>query len=339
MFKIDQHIEHLLLNHSCVIVPGFGGFVVHNMPARFDKSDGTMLPPCTTVGFNPQLILNDSLLIQSYIETYDMSYPEAQREVEQEVNKLRELISANGSFEIHSVGTLSLNTEGNYEFEPCQAGILVPRYYGLSGINTIDEETFLISQDISNTYEDESEDENTFSHTVSTFKKVAVACLAVLIIAAIPFLAHNNQAQQMFSSIDISFLTKLIPNTEVKSEKPTVIEAQKTATAPIKAKSIKSTQEPTIEKAAEQVPAETPNEEFTGPSYTVVLAAQVSQKNAEIYVDKLTKEGLKDLRIIGEGKSRKVVMGTFKTEEEAQNQRRALANNEEFSTVWVLTIK
>ena len=33
MIELAQHIEALLLENDCVIVPGFGGFVAHYAPA------------------------------------------------------------------------------------------------------------------------------------------------------------------------------------------------------------------------------------------------------------------------------------------------------------------
>lgn len=137
MFEIDRHIESLLLKHSCVIVPGFGGFMAHHISARYDETDGMMLPPMRTVGFNPQLTLNDSLLVQSYIETYDISYPEALRQIESEVAEMKMLLENEGCFDICSIGRISINECGQYEFEPCQAGILTPELYGLPGVETV----------------------------------------------------------------------------------------------------------------------------------------------------------------------------------------------------------
>ena len=78
VIELDRHIEILLLDNDCVIVPGFGGFVAHHVEARYDKSDNSFLPPLRSLGFNPHLKnINDSLLAQSYVEAYDISYPEA----------------------------------------------------------------------------------------------------------------------------------------------------------------------------------------------------------------------------------------------------------------------
>ena len=132
MIELDRHIEILLLSNDCVIVPGLGGFMAHHVDARYDEEDASFLPPLRTLGFNPQLKMNDSLLVQSYIEAYDISYPEALRRIESEVDELRQHLETNGRFELNDLGVLQLNDEGNMEFEPCEAGILTPDLYGLS---------------------------------------------------------------------------------------------------------------------------------------------------------------------------------------------------------------
>lgn len=57
MIELAQHIEVLLLENDCVIVPGFGGFVAHYAPATHVKEESLFLPPTRTIGFNPQLKL------------------------------------------------------------------------------------------------------------------------------------------------------------------------------------------------------------------------------------------------------------------------------------------
>ena len=131
MIEIDRHIEILLLSNDCVIVPGLGGFMAHHVEARYDEEEQRYLPPLRTLGFNPLLKLNDSLLAQSYIEAYDISYPEATRRIEEEVDELKQHLCNEGEYELKGIGTLRINDEGNYIFEPCEAGILTPDLYGL----------------------------------------------------------------------------------------------------------------------------------------------------------------------------------------------------------------
>ena len=132
MIEIERHIEILLLDNDCVIVPGLGGFTAHHVEARFDEADGVFVPPLRTLGFNAQLKINDSLLAQSYVEAYDISYPEALRKIESEVEELRQRLANDGYYELTDIGVLEINEDGNIEFTPCEAGILTPSLYGLS---------------------------------------------------------------------------------------------------------------------------------------------------------------------------------------------------------------
>lgn len=133
MIEIERHIEILLLRNDCVIVPGLGGFLTHHIDAKYDDRDNMFLPPLRTLGFNPKLTMNDSLLAQSYVEAYDISYPEAVKRIEEEINEIRQHIEINGQYELNDIGKLFLNSDGNMEFKPCEAGILTPELYGLDG--------------------------------------------------------------------------------------------------------------------------------------------------------------------------------------------------------------
>ena len=108
--------------------------MAHNISARYEEQEHLFLPPLRTLGFNPQLSINDSLLVQSYIEAYDISYPEALQRIEDEVGELKQHLQNEGSYELNDIGTLALNEDGNYVFTPCEAGILTPALYGLSSV-------------------------------------------------------------------------------------------------------------------------------------------------------------------------------------------------------------
>ena len=109
----------------------------HHVDARYDGRDSMFLPPLRTIGFNPQLQMNDSLLALSYVEAYDISYPEALNRIADEVTEMRQTLENSGKFELNDIGTIILNEDGNYTFEPCEAGILTPELYGLGGLNML----------------------------------------------------------------------------------------------------------------------------------------------------------------------------------------------------------
>ena len=68
MIELAKHIEVLLLENDCVIVPGLGGFIAHYRSCVYNEDTGEFCPPARTIGFNPQLVMNDGLLVQSYMQ-------------------------------------------------------------------------------------------------------------------------------------------------------------------------------------------------------------------------------------------------------------------------------
>ena len=43
MIELAKHIEILLLDNDCVIVPEFGGFMAHHVNSVYDEEDGLFL--------------------------------------------------------------------------------------------------------------------------------------------------------------------------------------------------------------------------------------------------------------------------------------------------------
>lgn len=135
MIELARHIEILLLENDCVIIPDFGGFIAHYQPARYVKEENLYLPPVRTIGFNPQLTINDGLLVQSYMQAHHTDFPDATRMIEKEVAGLKEQLYQNGCAEMHGIGVLHYNIHSTYEFHPNEDGALSPALYGLSSFS------------------------------------------------------------------------------------------------------------------------------------------------------------------------------------------------------------
>ena len=131
MIELTKHIEILLLENDCVIVPGLGGFIAHHQPAHYEEDEGVFLPPTRTVGFNPQLTMNDGLLTQAYMQTYHTDFPDASRKIAQKVNELKEILYSEGVVEMPGIGVLHYTLYHTYEFHPQESGVLSPALYGL----------------------------------------------------------------------------------------------------------------------------------------------------------------------------------------------------------------
>ena len=131
MIELAQHIEVLLLENDCVIVPGLGGFVAHYTPAMRVAEENVFLPPTRIIGFNPQLKMNDGLLVQSYMAVYDTDFSDATRIVEKEVAHIFTALHEEGKVDLPNIGELRYSIHGIYDFAPYDHKITTPYLYGL----------------------------------------------------------------------------------------------------------------------------------------------------------------------------------------------------------------
>lgn len=340
MIELDRHLEILLLSNDCVIVPDFGGFMAHHVDARRDGADGMFLPPARTIGFNPKLIINDSLLAQSYVECYDISYPEALRRIVDEVRELRQHIENDGYYDLHGIGVISLNSEGRYEFEPCEAGLLTPSLYGLSGFEvlslreldaerkaqgriTVDETGSTTGSGVvvalSEQQEEEGDETAPGQRMVVLWRTVAAACVAALIFLLFPSPLDNNQKLLTAGAINVDLLQKVLPENEVVG-------------VGVKADGVNKEVE-----VAEPVVGEKDNApQKPQEGFVIVLASRVAKANAQAYVESLHKRGYQEARVISNSRNTKVVYGFYNSQAQAYESLYDLRKVGEFNEAWVM---
>lgn len=331
VIELERHIEILLLSNDCVIVPDFGGFMAHHADARFDERDNMFIPPLRTIGFNPTLRMNDSLLAQSYVEAYDTSYPDAVKKIADEVREIKERIENEGVYELHNIGTISLNSDGNYVFEPCEAGILTPCLYGLGSfefkpLSLQKAETKQIKEKTAIAPEgnNSSKDEKTISIRLSVLRNIAAACIAIIAFLLIPSPLDNQDLTTAGSGIDTRMLDRIMPKDIVKG------------TAEIKKIDIKKSCDSIA--ATKMQPAKEKAKTYEKDAYVIVLASKVSKKNAENYVCLLKKQGHKEARAVSKNNVNRVVYGNYNSQQDANNALRNLRDNEAFKDGWVMKL-
>ena len=72
--------------------------------------------------------------------------------------------------------------------------------------------------------------------------------------------------------------------------------------------------------------------------YCIVLASQVSKRNAELFIERLKEKGLDSAEICTTNKTqiiRRVICGNFQTQEEAYQALRKIHKDEELKDAWV----
>src|SRR5690554_1392914 len=103
MNRLISHIEFLLHEYNCVIIPGFGGFVVNPIHTRRENGNVFNAPSCELV-FNRDLTYNDGLMAQSYMKTYDLSFESATLEIQNGVRELKHRLHDRRHLELGQLG-------------------------------------------------------------------------------------------------------------------------------------------------------------------------------------------------------------------------------------------
>lgn len=335
VIQIERHIEILLLSNDCVIVPGFGAFVSHHVDARYDE-DGSFVPPIRTLGFNPQLTINDSLLVQSYVETYDMSYPEALRNIEDEVEELKQHLETKGEYMFNNIGLLRMNGEGHLLFEPCEAGILTPAYYGLGAFQmpTLLSATASNEESAENAAHRMAPDQRKPDSEVIYIKMSWLRNAVAVAAALIAFLMISTPVSNSFDKPE-THQSSIIP---MATSRPNTRAAVSAEQQPETVANVVTENEQAMPAADD---AAVTDEQLVIADFSIVMASHVSERNANLFVEQLKAEGYNDARVwVNQNRVRRVVYGSYASEEDAESTLRQLRGESKlFKNSWITEIK
>ncbi len=99
-------LEELLRKHSCVVLPGFGGWVTRRRPARIVGQPPMAYPPTLEVAFNAQLVQQDGLLVHAYAARMGCSFAEAAEAVSAETKRWKASLDRGETLVVGRLGKL-----------------------------------------------------------------------------------------------------------------------------------------------------------------------------------------------------------------------------------------
>lgn len=363
MISLARHIELLLLDHDCVIVPGLGGFIANHADAQYAGGEEHLfLPPYRTIGFNQQLQVNDGLLVQSYMTAYDTSYPSANLQMEKDLEKMMYELEMRGEYELENIGTLKKGLNQNISFIAPETGALTPSLYGLYSYEMKSLQHVIKEKDIQRTLQNAAsmhiakKDDELEQIDTTPRKDVVIhfnrhwidfgisAAAAVLLFFCFSYLTMkgvNKGSDTVVAAFPAIDKVTAKPTPAVKTAETHKATIKKTGIAQPTKIQTKST--PTL---SADVPAQTQQKiETTAPAkvnkgkFTIVLATYVSQDNAERYINTLAKDGFDQARYVKNGKVSRILYSNYADEVAAQQALMSLRKqSSEFSEAWILEL-
>lgn len=370
MIELAQHIEALLLENDCVIVPELGGFVAHYTPAMRVAEENIFLPPTRIIGFNPQLKMNDGLLVQSYMAVYGTSFPDATKIVDKEVDELFAVLHEEGKVDLPNVGELRYSIHDTYDFVPYDNKITTPYLYGLDSFEM--KELSALAQPaaekvIPAVAEKKRTFEIRFNRSYLTNAVAMIAVIALFFFLSTPIenteVIEGNYAQllpgELFEKIESRSLaiTPIVirqkaetskasaQSKPAQSKKKTVVPVavrevkvgKSNAPAPVPAAQPKNTAEASSPAVAPKSETKTtPSPAATSKAYHIIIASVGTEKDAEVMAKQLIEKGFSSAKaVIGDGKMR-VSIESCNTEVEAYQALNKIRQSEAYQNAWVL---
>ena len=362
MIELTKHIEILLLDNDCVIVPDLGGFIAHYQPAHFEEEENLFIPPMRTIGFNPQLTMNDGMLAQSYMQAYHTDFADAVRMIADEVEKLKEYLYKEGMISLSGIGELYYTIRETYEFHPIPNGILSPSLYALDtfsiaplGPEIIEEEPLLVEKPTNEILPEQKE-----YRIPQWWSHVAAVVVAFVLFFSFSIPVENTYVDNgYYASLGTDCLFDAIRShsmatTLVASESETMQSRKSSSIVPVAVK-VEKVANPSpapvrVEKKAEPKPevkqkevrkeSELPKTQVTKKNkYHSIVASLTTQADAQRILQEYNAQGYKDASILSSKGRFRISLCSYGDKTAAYQKLGDLKNVDAFKNAWMLTSK
>ena len=355
MNDLARHIEALLVDNDCVIVPGLGGFIIHYTPAVWMEKDNMFLPPTRMIGFNARLKVNDGLLVQSYMTAHHVDFAKATKLVEKDADELLSLLHTEGKVTLGNIGQLHLSIHNTLEFIPDTNPLCAPAFYGLEsfGIRKLQKPAKKVAPAPRLAPVDVPRPHKPVTPRIqwrekAAFLSNAVAVVAIIILCfalSIPVenteVVKGNYAQLL--PTDAFCLMKqqslaITPLVEKKEAAPTKPKAEsKAAEVKLPARKV---EKPAAKKPAAPKPVARTTKTVASPRmYHIIIASVGTTKDAENMARSLRNKGFANAKaIIGGGKMR-VCIDSYASEAEAYSALNRFRKDKNYQNAWILKKK
>ena len=324
MENLIRHITKLLSRHNCVILPGVGAFLAHKVPAMYLTKEQVFMPPRRELGFNPNVVVDDALLLSEYVSAENTTYENAEKRLSRDVASLRRVLSSKGVCCFGELGTFHMDINGAISFVPKENAIDDPENYGfeplsLPLLSQCKERTIVIKQ-----------------RELSRYIAIAAAViLAFFFVTPISDNAYEKNMQASIAQITAKAPAMVEKTNDIKEYMISPI--TDTVTENIYTSSVNSVQEAETVKEAvvEEVAKEV--EEVIAPqkTYSIIVASSPNAKNAELAIKELSRKMKANYTIVIGGGRHRISAGDFDNINEANETLAVIKNT--FHDAWVFT--
>ncbi|MBQ3781080.1 MAG: SPOR domain-containing protein [Bacteroidaceae bacterium] len=341
---LARHIEALLLQHDCVVVPGFGGFITNYVEAQPEQQEATTVfyPPYRVVRFNQSLQQSDGLLVGSYMTAYDAAFPAAERQMQKDVDEMVGRLALTGRYELDHIGLLRMDLSHHITLESAESGLTTPSFYGLSTLEMASAEAVEAERKLKEAIElttlvpvvtepaNEEEDNDTVTISIRRrWVDVAISAAAAVLLFFLFSYPMMNEP-----SADDVVVAGAQPTTVTKQN--ATQQAAQPAETPVATAHAEAEETAEVAEQPDVQPAQEQETATTEAAFSIVLASYVAEPNSLEYIEQLAKAGFKEGRFERTGKVNRVLYGRYASADAANKALKALKEQSgEFREAWV----
>ena len=355
MKNLARHIELLLRNNDCVILPGFGGFIAQVVPAYYVSEEHLYYPPSRSISFNASITINDGLLAQSYMRSYQIDYGRATYMVDMDIEDLRCTLEEEGKVTLPHIGTITQDINQSLQFFPEQAALPSPKHFGL-GSFFIQELSQLQATETKSVEKPQSIITHTKKtvdlHISKSFIRQVMSTAAILLLLLMVSLPIGHQ-----KPTDIASLQLLTPtNFQQEEEFTSIVEETSISTADVAqnvpvveisqtipvAEVATNIEEPTTTHYLPSVSTEKQTQQTTAvntKTYHIIVASLPSTRGAEDELSKYASQGYPNASIVERDNRVRISLVQFTDKGEANEYLQTLRQNSAFQNAWLLAIQ
>ena len=279
------------------------------------------MPPHRELGFNPNVMVDDALLLSEYVTAENTTYDKAEKNLSRDIASLRRVLSSKGVCCFGELGTFHMNINGEISFVPNENAIDDPENYGLEPLaipllSQCQEKTIVIKQ-------------RDFSRYIAV---AAAVILAFFFVMPVSDSAYEQSMQASIAKLAVKApaVEEIVVEQEAYSISPiadTVTENIYTEPQEIVAEVTETVvEEPMPEVLEEVVPQNT---------YSIIVASLPNAQKAQLAITELSRKMKTEYTVVvGDGRHR-ISVADYSSEAEANEALSAIQST--FPDAWVLT--
>ena len=304
-----------------MILPGIGAFLAHKVPAMYLTKEKVFMPPHRELGFNPNVMVDDALLLSEYVTAENTTYDKAEKSLSRDIASLRRVLSSKGVCCFGELGTFHMNINGEISFVPNENAIDDPENYGLEPLaipllSQCEEKTIVIKQ-------------RDFSRYIAVAAAVILAFFFVMPVSDSAY-EQGMQASIAQLAVKAPAVEEIVVEQEAYSISPiadTVTENIYTEPQEIVAEVTETVVEEPMQEVVEEVVPQN--------IYSIIVASLPNAQKAQLAITELSRKMKTEYTVVvGDGRHR-ISVADYSSEAEANEALSAIQST--FPDAWVLT--